>query len=165
MKTLNIKQTDVNSDGNLTIMIFLEGTILGPSRLIDYFCHAKYTPIGNCVDKISCWSSKGANIVYLTYVKKESSAETAKKILEKYGFPGQYLYHRTKRERYKDIVEAVKPDILIEDDCRSIGGKWQMSIIYVDENIKNKIKSIVVKEFKGIDSLPDDLDDLLNYKS
>jgi len=146
-------------------MIFLEGTILGPRRLIDHFSHAKYIPIGDSVAKISRWNNEGARIVYMTYVKKESSAESAKNILLKYGFPGQYLYHRIKGEEYKDIVEVVKPDILIEDDCKSIGGKRQMSITYVDEKIKDKIKSIVVKEFKGIDLLPDNLTELMNYEN
>lgn len=162
---LRINNTDIFADKKLTIMIFLEGTIIGPSRLIDHFCHAKYTPIGNSVAKISRWSNEGAEIVYMTYVKKESSAESAKNILVKYGFPGQYLYHRIKGEKYKDIVKVVKPDILIEDDCKSIGGKRQMSITYVDEKIKNKIKSIVVKEFKGIDLLPDSLTELMNYEN
>ena len=34
----------------------------------------------------------------------------------------------------------------------------------VDRNIKDKIKSIVVKEFKGIDLLPDTLAELMNYE-
>jgi len=55
------------------------------------------------------------------------------------------------------------PDILIEEDCRSIGGQWQMCITHVEPELKSKIKSIVVKEFKGIDHLPDDLPDLLVY--
>jgi hypothetical protein len=45
----------------------------------------------------------------------------------------------------------------IEDDCRSIGGKWQMTITYVQKEIKSKIKSIVVKEFEGIEQLPNNL--------
>ena len=161
MKVLKLNQTDIYANKKLAIMIFLEGTILGPKRLIDHFSHEKYIPIGNCIAKISRWSNEGAHIVYMTNVKKESSAESTKNILVRYGFPGQYLYHRTKGENYKDIVEAVKPDILIEDDCKSIGGKWQMSITYVDESIKDKINSIVVKEFKGIDLLPDNLAELM----
>ncbi|MBP1664351.1 MAG: hypothetical protein H6Q19_1491 [Bacteroidetes bacterium] len=164
MKMLKLNHTDTSVDRKLTIMIFLEGAILGPKRLIDHFSHAKYIPIGNCIAKINRWSNEGARIVYMTYVKKESSAEAARNILVRYGFSGQYLYHRIKGEKYKDIVEAVKPDILIEDDCKSIGGKWQMSITYVDKDIKNKIKSIVVKEFKGIDLLPDNLTELMNYE-
>lgn len=40
-----------------------------------------------------------------------------------------------------------------------------MSITYVDKKIKDKIKSIVVNEFKGIDLLPENLTELLNYEN
>ena len=60
----------------------------------------------------------------------------------------------TRDKKYKDIIEVVRPDVLIEDDCKSIGGSWQMCITYVQPQIKDTIKSIVVKEFKGIDYLP-----------
>ena len=98
--------------------------------MIDHFRHAKYIPIGNCVNKINRWSNEGASILFMTYVKKESSVEAAKRILLKFGFPGHNLYHRTKGEKDKD-----------------------------------KIKSIVVKEYKGIDLLPDNLTELMNYES
>jgi hypothetical protein len=83
--------------------------------------------------------------------------------LLQYKFPGDSIYYRTGREKYKDIVETVRPDILIEDDCRSIGGRWQMAITRVKKDIIPPIRSIVVKEFKGIDYLPDGLDDLIKY--
>ncbi|MGL4369859.1 MAG: hypothetical protein ACRCUT_09355, partial [Spirochaetota bacterium] len=71
------------------------------------------------------------------------------------------LYYRGTREKYRDIAEELAPDILIEDDCRSIGGKWQMTITYVRKDIKHKISSVAVKEFKGIDFLPDDAEEML----
>lgn len=33
---------------------------------------------------------------------------------------------RDKGEQYSGIVEKLRPDILIEDDCRSIGGTEKM---------------------------------------
>jgi len=38
-----------------------------------------------------------------------------------------------------------------------------MTITFVNPKIKQKIKSIVVKEFAGIDNLPDDLNALINF--
>jgi hypothetical protein len=35
---------------------------------------------------------------------------------------------RRGKESYSDIAEAVMPDILVEDDCESIGGSNQMTI-------------------------------------
>ena len=82
------------------------------------------------------------------------------RLLLKYEFVGSKLYYREKAEKYKNIVETVRPDVLIEDDCKSIGGSWQMGITYVEPQIKNAIQSIVVKEFKGIDHLPHDVQEL-----
>jgi len=53
------------------------------------------------------------------------------------------------------------PDILIEDDCESIGGESEMIYPHIREDLKQKIKSIVVKEFQGIDHLPDSLTALI----
>jgi hypothetical protein len=74
--------------------------------------------------------------------------------LKKFGFAGTELYYRSKGEKYKDIVERIQPNVLIEDNCKSIGGAWQMCITEVTPLIKEKIVSIVIGEFKGIDDLP-----------
>ena len=66
---------------------------------------------------------------------------------------GTRLYYRNEGESYKDIAEEIKPDILIEDDCKSIGGENQMCITFVEPKIKQNIKSIVIKEFQGIDKV------------
>ncbi|MFH0780318.1 MAG: hypothetical protein V1928_05745, partial [Parcubacteria group bacterium] len=51
-------------------------------------------------------------------------------------------------------------DILIEDDCQSIGAE---EIIAPKLDTELKIHSIIVPEFGGIDQLPDRLDDLKEY--
>jgi hypothetical protein len=80
--------------------------------------------------------------------------------LSQYGFPGSKLCYREPGQNYKDIVEEMKPDILIEDDCKSIGGSKQMCITYVNDALKQNIKSIIVKEFQGIDDLPGEVNRL-----
>ena len=136
-------------------MIFTEGTILKPKSIFTLYNHKSYIPIGNCVKNVEGWKSQGADIVYCTSRKKQQAHEIAD-LLKQYGFAGTKLYYRGRGQHYKDIVEEVMPDILIEDDCRSIGGSWQMCITYVDQKLRKKIKSVVVKEFKGIDHLPID---------
>ncbi|MFA4819272.1 MAG: hypothetical protein WC621_05540, partial [Patescibacteria group bacterium] len=81
-------------------------------------------------------------------------------ILRRYSFPIGKIYHREAGETYKDIVERVRPDILIEDDCASIGGEKEMAYPYISKDIQKKIKLIKVKEFGGIDFLPDSLEEL-----
>jgi len=79
--------------------------------------------------------------------------------LEKYNFPKGQVFYRQNAESYKDIAEKIIPDVLIEDDCESIGGEKEMTITFVKPEIKQKIKSIIVKEFNGIDTLPDKITD------
>ena len=59
----------------------------------------------------------------------------------------------SKGEQYSEIVEQLKPDILIEDDCKSIGGQKEWCITNVKDELKVKIKSVIVPEFEGIDSV------------
>jgi hypothetical protein len=162
-----MKKLDLNKHSALNeefiILIFTEGTVIGPKRFIDFFNINEYAPIKNCITKIDNWYEQGAQIIYLTSRKKDSSAQNIKNLLLKYRFPGSYLYYRENSEKYKNVIEALKPNILIEDNCRSIGGSWQISITHVEKKTRESIKSIIVEEFKGIDNLPDNLNDLMNY--
>lgn len=152
MTPLNfIKLSD--STGAKTIMIFAEGTILKPKSFFSMYNHKTYIPIGNAVGIIKRWQQQDMNIVYCTSRKGKQAEEIAALLLN-YGFVGSRLYYRDKGEKYKAIIEAIRPDVLIEDDCKSIGGSWQMCITYVTPEIKRQMKSLVVQEFKGIDSLP-----------
>ena len=165
----------------MKILVFLHGTILMHQNGIDktreervkqvvekessVFDYISYVPITNAVKKLQTWESEGSEIIYLSSHKRIEDVAKDKVVLEKHGFPvGQVLY-RENNEEYKDIIERIVPDILIEDNCESIGGENKMSITYVSPEIKKKIKSIVVKEFEGIDSLPNDITQLLNFSN
>ena len=81
--------------------------------------------------------------------------------LEKYNLPDrQNLFFRQNGESYSQAAERIMPDILIEDDCESIGGVEEMTYTHIREDLKPKIKHIVIKEFEGIDHLPDRLEEL-----
>lgn len=147
-----IELSSFNSS-RIKIMIFVEGTILKPKSLLSLYNHRTYIPIGNAVPLIDSWHQQGAQLLYCTS-QKEKHAEEMAQLLKHYKFSGSRLYFREKGQTYKDIVERIRPNILIEDDCRSIGGSWQMCITHVLPEIKASIKSIVVKEFRGIDHLP-----------
>ena len=153
----------IQQHSGLTIMVFAEGTILKPKSWLGLYNHKSYTPVGNAVNIINSWQQQGANIIYCTSRKKKQAVDVAN-ILREYSFLGCCLVAREPKERYSDIVEALRPDILIEDDCKSIGGAWQMCIHKVKTEIKQQIKSIVVSEFQGIDHLPDDVNSLMNYR-
>lgn len=140
--------------GKIKMMIFVEGTIFKPKSIFSLYNHRTYIPIGKSADIIKAWHEEGVEIVYCTSRKKEKQVKEIADLLKKYHFFGTKLYYREEKQKYKDIVQTVMPDFLVEDDCKSIGGSWQMCITYVEPSIKSRIKSIVIKEFKGIDHLP-----------
>ena len=156
----------------MKILVFLHGTLimhnsgLGKCRrkrveqshqreksVLDY---ENYVPIGNAVKKLKVWEKLGAEIVYLSSHENNKDVKKDRLVLRKYKFPKGKIIFRKKEEEYFKIVEKIKPDILIEDDCESIGGKDEM----IAPKLKIKIKSIVIKEFEGIDKLPDNFKDL-----
>ena len=154
----------------MKILIFTEGTIIMPKSAPALprdeigkqgrnngktsYDYASFIPIGNAVGKLNNWAKAGAEIIYLTSRKKQAEIQDVQHVLISHGFPAGRLLFRRDKESYKDIAEAVMPDVLVEDDCESIGGADQMTIIRVSPEIKNRIKSIVVRENGGIDHLP-----------
>lgn len=160
----------------MKILIFLHGTLImhksaegktreervrqvmdGEPSVHDY---ASYVPVDNAVEKLKSWQSQGAKILYLSSYESAENVEKDKVVLEKYLFPKGQIFYRQNGESYKDIAEKIVPDVLIEDDCESIGGEKEMTITFVKPEIKQKIKSVIVKEFGGIENLPDKLNDL-----
>lgn len=160
-------------------MVFLQGTAimhknaLGKSReervrqvidgneSLEEF--SSYAPVDNAVLKLQGWHGQGAEICYLSSHNETEDVETDKFVLRKYGFPDGPVYYRQSHERYEDVAERVMPDILIEDDCESIGGEPEMTYPHIRQDLKAKMKSVVVKEFGGIDHLPEDIFALLKY--
>lgn len=116
--------------------------------------YANYIPVGNALEKIKGWKNEGADIYYLTSRRIKDEIENIKNVLEKYGFPdANNLLFRQQGEGYKDVAERLMPNIFIEDDCESIGGAKEMTSTYFSPEAKQKIKTIVVKEFEGIDNV------------
>ena len=122
--------------------------------------YRSYIPIRNAAQKLKKWEESGAEIFNLTSRKKPKEVAQIQRVLQDYDFPDGKLLHREEDEGYYDVAEELKPDILIEDDCESIGGTKEMTITHIKPEIKKAIKSIPVKEFGGIDHLPDNLEDL-----
>jgi hypothetical protein len=164
----------------MNIMVFLHGTVLmhsnalgktrqervrqvieGDDSLHDF---ASYVPVGNAAQKLQSWSGQGAKIGYLSSHTKIEEVEKDRSALGKYAFPEGQIFYRRDGESYSDVAESFLPDILIEDDCESIGGEIQMTYPHLPPDRKATIKSIVVKEFGGIDHLPQDILALMRHK-
>ena len=157
-------------DKSITLCIFLHGTTIMHSSgqncsreervlqvkkndpsISDY---SSYIPIGNAVDKLFIWKNQEIKILYLSFHRNRKDIKKDKQVLRKFGFPKGKIVYRKKRQEYKELIERIKPDILIEDNCESIGGEKEMIITHIDSVLKRKLQSIVVKEFEGIDHLP-----------
>ncbi len=124
-----------------------------------------YIPVGNAVKKLNHWKRQEAEIYYLTSRRALLEVAEIKYVLEKYNFPDyQNLLFRKEGEQYKDVAERLLPDVIVEDDCESIGGESEMTFPNIREDLQKKIKSVVVKEFGGIDHLPNDIKDLFNVQ-
>ena len=123
-----------------------------------------YIPVHNAVEKIKKWKKQKATIFYLSSRRVKEEIKAIRSILQKYGFPdSQNLSYRQHGKDYKDVAEGLMPDILIEDDCESIGGEKEMTYTHMSNDAKAKVHSITVKEFSGIDYLPDNLGQLKTY--
>jgi len=160
----------------IKLMVFTEGTIIMHSNAAnkkrkDIINQVKkrdtsvhnfqtYIPIGSAPKKLKQWASQSIDLIYLTSRTKQNQIDQIKDVLIKYNFPKGKLLFRKIDQNYSDVVEKEEPDILIEDDCESIGGKKEMAITYVKPLIRSKIKSIPIKEFDGIDYLPNKVEDL-----
>ncbi len=153
----------------MRILIFTEGTILihknsqGLSReqIIqqvrdgDVSIHdfESYIPIGNAAQRLKQLQSDGHEILYLTSRRRPEEIRAIQNVLDKNGFPEGELNYRRWDETYAHIVEKIMPDILIEDDCESIGGEKEVTFHDMGDEAKRKMRRILVREFGGIDQV------------
>lgn len=108
--------------------------------------------LGNAVEIVNTWQNEGHDIYLCSYVRK-GRYDIIKSIIDFYGMKYTDILCRSKGEQYREIVEQLKSDILIEDDCKSIGGHKESCITNVKKELKSKIQSVIVPEFKGIDDI------------
>ena len=165
----------------MRILVFLHGTILmhstgaGKTRqervrqVVEedqsVSQYESYIPIGNAVEKLRGWQRQGAEIAYLSSRRGNEEIEIDRSVLRRFGFPEGEIHFRKTGEEYVDVVARVMPDLLIEDDCESIGGGKEMTSRHLQDKAKEKIDVIVVKEFGGIDHLPDSCEEFQRYCS
>jgi hypothetical protein len=162
----------------MRILVFLHGTTImqrntgrltreevirqvreGDESVHDY---ASYIPVGKAAEKLQEWKKQGAELCYLSSHRNAEDIEMDKFVLKKYAFPNGQIFYRRTGEEYKDVVERIRPlpDVIVEDDCESIGGEVEMVYPNLRPELKNRINSIVVKEFGGIDCVPDRISEL-----
>lgn len=166
----------------MKILVFTEGTIImhpskegltreervqqSKTRIRSVHDYKNYIPNGNAVEKIREWKRQGVEMYYLASRTSNVQIRDITHVLSKYKFPdNKNLLYRKRGEQYKDVAERLLPDIIVEDDCESIGGEIEMTYPHIKPELKSKIKSVVVKEFSGIDNLPDNISELARLHS
>lgn len=165
----------------MNIMVFLQHTIIMHSagryvsrheriqQLLDgdASVHSldEYIPIGNAVQKLQSWKQQGAEICYLSMHQVARDVYYDQLVLSRYGFPPGQIYYRTRGEHYGKVLDRVIPDVLIEDDCESIGGEQEITYYQMSPDLRDRVKSIIVAEFGSIDHLPPDPRFLVTWPS
>ncbi|PIZ65364.1 hypothetical protein COY15_03390 [Candidatus Roizmanbacteria bacterium CG_4_10_14_0_2_um_filter_39_12] len=150
----------------MKILIFTEGTALKPSSEKTHEAHEfrAYVPNGKVVQKLQHWKDQGEDINYLTSRTTRDEIDDIRFVLKKYNFPQiENLLFRNKGQEYKDVAEALIPDVFIEDDCASIGGEVEMTYPHITPEIQAQIHSIIVPEFANIDYLPENTQELAKF--
>lgn len=146
---------DKIKNNNKKIMIFVEGTILKPrfeNNILSRISVTNYVPIGDAINTLKKWQEEGYEVIYLTSLKGRGAMKMAQH-LDELGFTGSMVGYRQKNQDYATLIKEELPDILIEDNCSSIGGEENMCYNLLSEDLKKEIKHIVVEEFQGIDNV------------
>ena len=125
--------------------------------------YAAYVPVGNAAEKLRRWRGAGARIDYLSSHRNPDDVALDAFVLRTHGFPSGRVLARQPGESYGDVAGRDAPDVLIEDDCESIG-PGQITYPQIPSAVRARIKSIIIPEFAGIDHLPDALRDLLSFE-
>ncbi|MEM3186086.1 MAG: hypothetical protein QXQ39_05320 [Conexivisphaerales archaeon] len=141
----------------MKILVFTEGTIVD-----DRMQTARWNLFGNAAAKLRAWQRCGATIVYLTSKKTSENIEKVRTALKDGGAPMAELFFRIGDEDYGQVASRIAPDVIVEDDCKSIGGEIEMTSPKLPTELRAKVKQIVVPEFGGIDHLPDDPSELID---
>jgi hypothetical protein len=126
--------------------------------------YAAYVPVGEAVAKLRRWQDAGAVVDYLSSHRNPSDVALDALVLRTHGFPAGQVLARRQGESYGDIAGREAPDVLVEDDCESIGAD-QVTYPQIPPASRARIKSIIIPEFGGIDHLPDDPQALLTWFS
>lgn len=164
----------------MRLLVFLHGTVLmhaggvGVSRaervaqvrakhptVREY---AAYVPVGEAVAKLRRWQDAGAVVDYLSSHRNPDDVALDALVLRTHDLPAGRVLACRPGESYGDVAGREAPDLLIEDDCESIGVS-QITYPQMPSAARARIKSIIVPEFAGIDHLPNDPQALLCWFS
>jgi hypothetical protein len=142
----------------MKILVFTEGTATQHPTEEQFSDVPSFVPTDGTVEKITMWWEQGAQICYLTSRRSSEDLQAVRTTLRRFGFPPGDLFFRREDEDYVAVVARAGPDILIEDDCKSIG--WE-EVTTPKLKAEWGIEGLIVPEFGGLAHLPDDHGELV----
>lgn len=118
--------------------------------------YRSYVPTPGAVEKIEAWCQRGASVAYFTSHRHPEDIAADEEVLRRHGFPTGPVHARRPNESYGAAVQRLHPDLVIEDDCESIGGALETIDAQLTDAASRNIRCIVLPEFAGLGSLSDD---------
>ena len=85
--------------------------------------YASYVPIGLAATKLHRWERQGAKVIYLSSHTSWDDVQKDFAVLRKHDFPLADIAYRCGNKQYGDVADELGPDLVVEDDCESIGGE------------------------------------------
>jgi hypothetical protein len=111
---------------------------------------ADYVPTPGAVEAVRAWAAAGCTIGYLSSHREPDDVAADAAVLERHGFPNGEILHRATAQSYGDVAAAWRPDVLVEDDCESIGGEANLAYPQLPADVRARTRSCVVAEFEGL---------------
>ena len=138
----------------MRVLVFLQGTVLIEQNLLANTREGSVrrskelaasggrlgslVPIGNSVAKLLRWKERIAEILYFAANRRLEDVQNIAQALTHFGFPEGKLYSRGSTRSYAEVAEEIAPDVIVEDDCESIGGEREM--IYLTWHLESDLE-------------------------
>jgi hypothetical protein len=122
---------------------------------------ASYVPTPGTAARLAAWQRHGAILVYLSSHRHPDDIRTDAAVIRRHGFPAGPVHGRQPGEDYGPLAERLGLDVLVEDDCESIGGAAQTCAAQLSPAGTQSLRCVVLPEFSGLAGLPEDPAELL----
>ena len=122
---------------------------------------ASYVPTPGTAAKLAAWQRHGAILVYLSSHHRQHDIRADESVIHRHRFPVGPVHGRQQGKDYGPLVERLRFDVLVEDNCESIGGAAQTCAAQLSSAARESVRCIVLPEFSGLADLPDDPAELL----
>jgi hypothetical protein len=122
---------------------------------------ASYIATPGTKEKLAAWQQHGATLIYLSSHRRHEDIRADQSVVRRNEFPAGPVHGRGDGEDYGALVDRLGLDVLVEDDCESIGGAAQTCAAQLSPAGGQSVRCVVLPEFSGLAGLPDNPAELL----